>query len=242
MKTLIKTGVVPYYYQLKEILLEFIKRGEFAIGQLLPPERELCNRYQVSRITIRKALDLLRQEGLICREQGRGTFVTKPPLEQPSQIISFTEQMKSLGLKSSTRVLEMRIISMDRELAERLLLRLDEEIVLIKRLRLANNEPVALENSCLPHKIYPQIFSADLTGSLTRIVEDNYHLRLKHANQVVKAVNVSGKTAKILGVTSNSPVLHVSRISFLADNKPAEYLEAYYRGDRYNLTMELTGR
>jgi len=242
MKTLIKTATVPYYYQLKQILSEFIKIGELKIRPLSPPERGPCSRYQVSRITIRRALDLLMQEGLICRERGRGTFVTKPPLEQPSQIISFTEQMKSMGLKPSTRVLETRIISQDSELAERLLLRVEEEIISIKRLRLADNEPVALENSYLPHKIYPRILSEDLTGSLTRIVEDKYHWRLKNASQTVKAVNVSTEIAKILKIKSNSPVLYVSRISFLADNRPAEYLEAYYRGDRYKLTMELTGR
>jgi len=240
--TVVKTGFVPYYYHLKEILHKSIKGEELKPGHSLPAERELCSKYQVSRITVRKALDLLMQEGLIYREQGRGTFVAKPPLEQPAQVISFTEYVERRGLKPSTRVLETKTFSGNKEIADYLLLSVDEEIILVKRLRLANDEPVAIESSYLPHKLYPQILTEDLTGSLTKITEEKYHLRLARATQVVKAEPVFGETAKILKVKAGSPVLFVKRISFLADNRPAEYLEAYYRGDRYEITMELKGR
>lgn len=242
METLTKTGFVPYYLQLKEILHRSIKKGELKPGQLLPPERELCKRHQVSRITIRKALDLLMQEGFIFREQGRGTFVSKPPLEQPTQIISFTEQMESRGLSPSTRVLETGILPVSKEIGEYLALSPNEEVVFVKRLRLADNEPVALESSYLPYRFYPQILSENLTGSLTKITEQKYHLRLKRAAQVVKAEPVFDEVAKILEVEPGTPALYIQRIAFLADNRPAEFLKAYYRGDRYELTMELKGR
>ncbi len=242
MTGVVKSGFIPYYYQLKEIIYKSIKTEEIKPGQILSPERELCTKYQVSRITVRKAMDLLVQEGLIYREKGRGTFVAKPPLEQPAQIISFTEQMERKGLKSSTRVLETKIFSWDKEIADCLSLNVDEEIVLVKRLRLANDEPVALESSYLPHKLYPQVLTEDLTSSLTKITEQKYHLCLARATQVVKAEPVFGEKAKILKVKAGSPVLLVKRISFLADNRSAEYLEAYYRGDRYEITMELKGR
>ena len=238
----LKSGFVPYYYQIKEIIHKYIKNKEIKPGQALSPERELCLKYQVSRITVRKAMDLLVQEGLIYREKGRGTFVAKPPLEQPAQIISFNEQMERRGLKPSTRVLKTKIFSQDKEIADCLNLNMDEEIALVKRLRLANGEPVALESSYLPHKLYPGIITGDLTGSLTKITEQKYHLRLARATQVVKAEPVFGEAAKILGVKAGSPALFVKRISFLADNRSAEYLEAYYRGDRYEITMELKGR
>lgn len=242
METILKTGFVPYYQQLKEILSMSIKKGEFSAGDPLPPERELCERYQVSRITVRKALDILMQEGYIYREQGRGTFVGRLPLEQPAQITSFTEEMKRRGLKPSTRVLKTQICSRNKKIAENLALDIDKEVVMVKRLRLANGEPLALEVSYLPHKFYPGLLSLKLSGSLTKITEEKYHLRLKYANQTVKAKLIYGEEAKLLDLKSGSPVLVIQRTSFLDDNRPIEYLEALYHADRYALVMELRGR
>ena len=242
METIIKTGFVPCYHQLKEILSRAISKGEFEPGQPLPPERELCRDYQVSRTTVRKALDILMHEGYIYREQGRGTFAGKLPLEQPAQIISFTEEMKRRGLKPSTEVLKTEICSHIEKIAKALAVNINEEVIMVKRLRLANKEPLALETSYLPHKLYPGLLSQNLSGSLTKLTEKKYHLRFKYASQVVKAGLVYGKEAKILGLKRNSPVLSIQRTAFLVDNRPSEYLEALYRADRYELTMELKGR
>lgn len=242
METIVKTGFIPYYHQLKEILSRAIKRGEFKSGQPLPPERELCNQYQVSRITVRKALDILMHQGYIYREKGRGTFVGKLPLEQPAQIISFTEEMKRRGLKPSTKVLEAKILSHNKKIAENLVLDINEEVVMAKRLRLADDKPLAIETSYLPHKLYPELLLQDLSCSLTKITEKRYHLRLKYARQAVKAGLIYGKEAKLLRLKPGSPVLSIRRTSFLDDNRPAEYLEAVYHGDRYELIMELRGR
>ena len=103
MEKIIKTGSAHYYDQLKQILHKLIQKGKYKPGDLLPPEQRLCVEFGVSRITVRKALDLLVQDGFLYRERGRGTFVTRPPLKQPAQIMSFTEELKKLGLKPVTK-------------------------------------------------------------------------------------------------------------------------------------------
>lgn len=239
MERIVKTGVLNYYHQLKEILKRSIKKGEFKPGDLLPPEQNLCNMFGISRITVRKALELLVREGFIYRERGRGTFVTLSPLKQPAQIISFTEELKQLGLKPGTKVLETKVFSGKKNISQFLSLSANEEIVFIKRLRLANGEPMGIETSCLPHKLFPDILSEDLSSSLTKITQEKYCLYLKRATQKVKAVSASRKEAAFLNVKTGMPVLSIERISFLEDNRPAEYLEAMYRSDKYELSMEL---
>lgn len=239
METIARTGMVHYYYQVKEILQKSIEKGKFKPGDRLPSEQILCSRFGVSRITVRKALDLLVREGFIFRERGRGTFVTVPPLKQPAQIISFTEELKRLGLKPSTKVLKTEIFSEKKKIALCLSLNIEEEIVLIKRLRLANGEPIGIESSYLPHKLFPNILSEDLSSSLTKITQKRYHLFLRRATQKVKAIPVSKKEASLLRIKPGAPVLYLERTSFLEGNRPAEYLEAIYRSDKYELTMEL---
>ncbi len=239
METIARSGMVHYYYQVKEILQRSIEAGEYKPGDRLPAEQTLCERFGVSRITVRKALDLLVREGFIYRERGRGTFATVPPLKQPAQIISFTEELKRLGLKPSTKVLKAEILSGRKKIAQYLSLNAEEEIVLIKRLRLANGEPIGIETSYLPHKLFPNILSEDLSSSLIEITREKYSLSLRRATQRVKAIAILRKEAALLGIKPGSPVLYFERISFLADNRPAEYLEAIYRSDKYELTMEL---
>ena len=239
MERIMKTGALNYYHQLKEILKRSIKKGEFKPGDLLPPEKNLCNMFGISRITVRKALDLLVYEGFIYRERGRGTFVTPAPLKQPARIISFTEELEQLGLNPSTKVLETKVFSGKKNISQFLSLSITEEIVFIRRLRLAHGEPIGIETSCLPHKLFPDILSEDLSSSLTKITQGKYQLYLKRATQKVKAVPASRKESALMNIKSGTPVLFIERVSFLQDNRPAEYLEAIYRSDKYELSMEL---
>jgi GntR family transcriptional regulator len=139
-------------------------------------------------------------------------------------------------------VLEARIVLTDKKTANFLALPMKEETAIIKRLRMVNNEPVALETSYLPHKLYPEILKQDLTSSLTRITEEKYGLTLHRAEQIVRADTASKEEANLLKVKPYSAVLKVRRTSFLKDNRVAEYLEAVYVGNKYELRMELKGR
>jgi len=239
LERIIKTGSAHYYHQLRRILQKLIEKGRYKPGDLLPPEQRLCTEFGVSRITVRKALDLLVQDGFLYRERGRGTFITRPPLKQPAQIMSFTEELRKLGLKPGTKVLKAEIITGEKKISRNLSLSDAEETVMIKRLRLADGQPLGIETSFLPHRLFPGILSEDLSASMTKISRKKYHLMLARATQRVKAVAISKEEAALLRLKVGSPALYIERISFLGNNRPAEYLEAVYCSERYQLTMEL---
>lgn len=243
METIIeRVSFVPYYHQLKEILRRAIETEQIKPGENIPPERELGERYKISRITVRKAIEQLIYEGMLYREQGRGTFVSRSRIIHPMKILSFTEDMQQRGFKPGTKILETKIISGDKEISQCLAINANEEIAMISRIRLANNEPIAIETSYLPHRLYPNILQEDLTGSFIRLTEQKYHLRLAKATQVIDVSLPSEQEKKILKINEGVPVFLVKRASYLENNQTVEFLKAVYRGDRYKFTMHLVGR
>lgn len=238
-----RSSKLPLYQQLYEIMYASFLRGEWKPGDMLPSEAELVDKYQVSRITVRQVLDRLVNEGLISRERGRGTFVLQPTLEQGMhRIISFTDDMRQRGIKPETRLLSSSLITAPQEIAERLQVNPDEELAMIKRLRLGNGEPLSTEESYLIHRYCPGILEHDfVSNSMRMILEREYDIHWSHARQVIRSVPSPRSLVKILMTRPNSAILYIERISFDQNNTPVEYLRLYHRGDRYALYNELRG-
>lgn len=232
---------IPFYQQLYEILRGKIVNGDWMPGDMIPPESELIEQYQVSRNTVRQVLDLLVQEGLIYRQRGRGTFVAHPTLEQTMlRIISFTEDMEQRGFVPSTEVLSAQIVAAPSDIARKLQIDEGEELAVIERLRLADGEPMSVEKSFLVHRYCPNILRYDYARNpLRQVLERDYRIRLVHARQVIRAVMASVELAEILDIKIPSPLLFIERISYSQDILPVEYLEIFYRADRYSLYNEL---
>ena len=153
MKQIDRNSKLPLYHQLYQILRGNIWRGKWEPGDMIPPESELTERYGVSRTTVRQVLDMLVNEGLIYRQQGRGTFVAHPTVEQTLvRIVSFTDDMVQRGFKPGTRVLSAKLIPAPEDIARRLEIAPGEELACIKRLRLADEEPMSIEESHLIHR------------------------------------------------------------------------------------------
>jgi GntR family transcriptional regulator len=151
----IEKSPVTLYYQLKEMLKQKIKSGEWAIDIKIPTERMLCEMYNVSRITVRKALEELEREGYLKRMQGKGTFVTSIKIEQRlSKFYSFSEEIKKMGYVSSTRIIEFSMVDADRKLSGLLGVKENSRLYSLKRLRLANHEPFALETCYIPYSTW----------------------------------------------------------------------------------------
>jgi GntR family transcriptional regulator len=207
---------------------------------MVPPESELMERHKVSRTTIRQVLDMLVNEGLIYRERGRGSFVAHPTLEEALvRIISFTDDMRQRGRKPSTRVLASELIPAPQDIAERLQIEAGEELAHLKRLRLADDEPMSIEDSYLIHRYCPDILEGDYeSGSLREALEEN-GIRWSYAKQVIRAISATDSLAKLLSVQFQAALLFIERISFLQQRIPVEFLRLYYRGDRYSLYNEL---
>ncbi|MBE7554959.1 MAG: GntR family transcriptional regulator [Anaerolineales bacterium] len=239
--TILRDSKLPFYHQLYEILRQNIVRGEWQPDDMLPSEIELMERYNVSRITVRQALDELVNEGLIYRQRGRGTFVAHPTVDQAlTRIISFTEDMRQRGFTPGTEVLFSGLEPALPEVAEKLQLDPGTELVRLDRLRLADNEPMSIEESHLVHRYCPGILQHDYAANpLREVLEQHYGIRLVRAKQIIRAIAAPRKIADKLSIPANTPLLYIERISYSPQNIPIEFLRLYHRGDRYVLYNEL---
>jgi len=234
---------IPYYQQLYEILRNKIINGTWKPGDLIPAEPELIATYQVSRNTVRDVMDMLVSEGLIFRERGRGSFVSKPSMQQGlGRMINFTQDMHQRGLKASSRVLSAELIPSPEDIAEKLQIPVGEELGFLRRLRLGNDDPISIEDSYLNHRYCPGFLTRHDYSiiSLRESLAKDYGLMWVKASQVIRSINASRDIAQILDVAHRSAILFIERITYNEQELPVEFLRIYYRGDRYSLLSELT--
>ncbi|KEO83466.1 GntR family transcriptional regulator [Tumebacillus flagellatus] len=234
---------IPLYYQLKEKLSNAILQGELQPGALLPSERELSDHYAISRMTVRQALGEMVKEGLLVREQGKGTFVAEPKFNQGLlKLTSFSEDMRNRGLKPDSRILSVTVQEATPAVAAELRIgaEMNRQLIVFERVRLADNKPMAYETSHLPLHRFPELENETLhSTSLYKLLEEKYGLVIRYARQAIE-VGLSRPTeSDILGIPSGSAVLLIERTTFDADDEPIEYVKSVYRGDRYKLYAEL---
>ena len=232
---------LPLHQQIYEVLRAKIQHEIWKPGELFPTEIDLMAEYQVSRATIRQVMERLVSEGLMYRQQGRGTFIAEPTLEEGlTRIISFTEDMHRRNLIPETKVLSEEIIQANEDVAKALQLQPGEEVAFIKRLRLANHEPMCIEESFLPYKLCSGIFEHDFSVEpLRETLETEYGIRITRALQKIHAVAAPQDMVKLLNIPSHTALLFIERNSFNEWDLPVEFLRLYFRGDRYSLYNEL---
>lgn len=228
------------YYQLKEILVSKIKNNTWAVDSKIPTERQLCDMYKVSRITVRKALEEMEREGYLYRKQGKGTFVTAPRIEQRlSKFYSFSEEIKKMGYAPSAQILDFSVISADESLAEHLKIEKGSMLYSIKRLRLANNDPFALETSYIPYDLCPDLKADEISlKGLYNSIRSKYGIIPDEATETFEAILISKEDALHFHLKKNSPGLYLERIT-TADGRIVEYCNSIIRGDRYKYKVVL---
>ena len=239
---LLRDGATPLHAQITEALRLQIKRDELKAGENFPSERELAERYAVSRMTVRQALRHLRQENLIYHERGVETFVTDRKLDVHTRNLSgFSEEMASLGFVPSSRLMRLKRETPDERIVKDLDLNLGAEVFHLERLRLADDEPMAFESTFLPASLCPELDTADLTkNSLYQVLADKYNVQMHHAAESLEAAAATAFEAKQLGIKKGAPVLVVHRVVFTESNQPIESARTTYRADRYRATFFLT--
>ncbi len=238
-----KRSHLPLHQQLKAAIEERILSGEWLPGAQVPSERELCEQYEISRITVRQALAALVMEGRLIRAQGRGTFVASPRIEQQlTQLTGFTQDMKARGKRPSARVLEAGSIVALPMVARALRIKVGESVIMLKRLRLADGEPMAIETAYLPESCCHGLLKEKLAArSLYDILRKKYRLSPVRAVQQMEAIACPAAEAKLLGTRRGAPVLHIHRTTYDREGRPFELVESFYRGDRYTFHAELHG-
>jgi len=232
---------IPLYHQLKTILLERVKSGELKANDKLPSEDEIAEQYGISKATVRQAIGELANEGLIRREQGRGTYVAEQKIEQgPRALTGFTEEMRNRGLRSNSRVLKQRVIKADAEAAEKLRIHEGDSLFELTRLRLTDGEPMGLQTAHILLALAPGLEDEDFSASLYDVLENKYGLVPNIAEETHTAVLLEPREAKLLKVPAGSPALAAERITYLADGRPFELVKSIMRGDRYKIILQLS--
>jgi len=235
---------IPKYVQLAAIIKDKIIGKEYAANQQIPTEEQLCQEYQVSRITVREAVNRLVQDHLLTRKQGKGTYVVPQKLRRDiAKVYSFTHDMEQLGLKPSSTVLDQRVEVADAELRARLKLsESDGRVTRIRRLRKANDAPILLETTILPVYLCPRLVEADLENqSLYRILTEEYGLFPYTAEETYEPVILQTADAKLLECRPRrpQPAFAIERIAYLENGTPIEYTRSLARGDRMTLGITM---
>lgn len=235
-----KTSKVPLYLQLMEELIKKIDAGEYQEHEKLPSEREFCELYDLSRITVRQALQELEKEGYIYRLHGKGTFVSPKSYNQDLlKLYSFTEEMKKLGKVPTTKVLSFNKIVIDEWLANKMNLKPAAEVFKVVRLRLADHEPLIYEISYLPERIFPGLTADDLVKRpMYDVFREDFQIKVTRAVERFSATLTRSKEAGHLKTEENSPAMLIRRYAYNHDTL-IEYTVSVARGDKFDYTVEL---
>ncbi len=230
------TQATPLYLQLARNLEAAIHAGVWKAEQALPSERSLSEQLGLSRVTARKALEILLEQGLIRRNQGSGTFIT-PRLEQPlSRLSSFSEMLRLKGFVPGSQWLERGIALPTHEEVIRLGLSPTDQVARLKRLRKADDTVMAIEMSALPAALLPH---PEAVGDSLYQYLDSIGRPVVRALQHIRAINASAEFAGLVGIEPGTAMLLMTRIGYLEDNTVIELTDTYCRDDYYDFVAEL---
>lgn len=243
MKKVDKYSHLPLYYQIKEILQEMIDNDELKPGYTIPTERELCEIHNVSRMTVNKAIMSLVNEGLLYREQGKGTFVSLPKEKQLlSKLKGFTEDMREKGLTTETKILSFQIKNATKQ--NKLIFNMtekDNKVIEIIRLRIANNDPISIETVWLPHNLFPDMTMELIEGnSLYSVFKEHYGYYLKKATQTIEPILLNEYESKFLNQNENALALLFKRNTYIENDTLIEHTKEICRSDKYQYEILLT--
>ncbi len=229
----------PRYVRLRKRIERGIRNGILEPNTPLPPEREIATMTELSRVTVRKAMRELVNNGVVIQRQGSGSYVADAPPHVElslSRLTSFTEDMARRGLSTSSKWLERGIFLPSPEEVQALSLSENDSVARIARLRSAGDKPMAIERASLPLDILPNPIL--VTTSLYEILEVDGN-RPVRALQKISAINLDEETAKLLKVEIHDAGLRIERVSFLPDDRVVEFTRSIYRGDAYDFVAEL---
>lgn len=236
-----REAATPLYLQLKRALVADIAAGQYKPHDRLMSERELGEKFKVSRMTVRQALTEMIREGILYTRAGKGTYVNESKIKQELQTLTgFSQDMAARGAVVSAQVLQARVLPATLTLAAIFGVPMNTELVLLSRLRLSDGSPLAIEEAYIRHKVCPGILECDFSReSLYNVLATRYNTILVRAEQTMEASLAAPREAELLQITSPSPVLRMERLSYNELNMLIEYVKSTYRGDRYKFHSTL---
>lgn len=226
-----ETALYKLVYQ---YILDSIKSGEYSENSCLPAERYLCEKYHVSRSTIRQALDCLKEDGYVFTIHGNGTFVKPQIFEQPlAKFYTFTDELKNSNILIRNDIIGYELIALDKGLAAKLQYPVKSVFHKIIRLRYAKDCPLMIETTYLPKNRFIKINTSLLEqGSLYAYLRDKYDFQINHATEAFRPVLASTPERELLQIPSSTPCILLERFSY-EDDLIIEYTKSIVRGDKY---------
>ena len=223
----------------RERVLDLIE--SLSPGDAIPSERQLSIDLGVSRLTVRAALDDLVREGYLLRRRGAGTFVSEPKVAKGvGTVTSFSDDMRERGMTPASRTLDLQVVPAGARLGRILHVSPAEPVAVIKRLRLADGDPMAIELLHVRQSLVPDLTAADLeVNSFYDLLASRYQVEIVGGTQTVEPTVTNEEESNALGVPLHSPALLFERVTRAASGDIVEFTSSTYRGDRYRLVSEL---
>lgn len=242
MQVIDKSSPMPYYEQVAELLRQEIRANRTpAEVYQLPSENEIAERHGITRATVRHALSVLEREGWIYREKGRGSFAAVRRVEhEVNALVSTTEDMQRRGWTLLTKVISIKELPAPAHVAHALEIPASAPVYEVCRLRLVDDESLSLQTTFISVQLCPHLDQNDLAQSLYYLYENRYGLRLWTGQETLRARCVTTLEAELLEVPENTAVMAMERISYAATGVAVEYVEAVWRGDRYDFKVTLS--
>lgn len=231
-KTSINKNIsTPAYQQVRELILQQMKNGQIKPGDKIPSLNQLCQMYDISRITVRQAIDSLIHDGLLYTAPGKGTFANGIMQEaQLEYVVGFKAESKRRGFTATINVLEAEIIAADREISEHLQIREHEKVIRIKRVKIANNIPLYTELRYIPHKYCPDLIEENLAeSSLTELAQARYNLKFGKRDVVVTPILLDSESAMLLRTKEGQAGLFVTETLFLENGAPFKWEQRVHK-------------
>lgn len=226
----------PLYMQVARKLIKDVRDGRYQVDQALPSERVLSEQLDVSRVTARKAIDQLVEQGLVVRRRGSGNYIS-PRIEQPlSNLSSFSEQLQQRGFRPGSQWLRREVVIADAEEQLALGLSPNSRVARLERLRLADDVVMAYEISVIPATVLPR--PEGVSGSLYAHLDKTSHMPVR-ALQHLRAMNAPVQLASRLGVPEGEAVLYITRVGYLESGQAVELTHSYCRSDHYDFVAEM---
>ena len=222
----------------RERVLDLVE--SLRVGEPIPAERQLASDLGVSRLTLRAALDELVRDGYLDRRHGSGTYVTEPKIAQPLTLTSFSDDMRRRGMTPGSKTLELTTTSAGARLAHRLGVSPEARLVRVKRLRLADGIPMAMEVLHVPEQLVPGLTKQDFEDhSFYELLNERYGITIASGTQSIEPTVTSEEESEVLNVPLHTPAFLFERTTVSESGRTVEFVRSIYRGDRYRLVADL---